>query len=98
MSDFSVALGMVAPYYNLVLVLISIYLFARVFKTGTAKTNLPWKILLSALIIYVLEEVLTILRAARIIDIPVHINGFFELCIIALFIYTVLKQKEISKL
>lgn len=97
MSEFATALGMVAPYYNLVLVFVSIYLFTRVFKTGTAKTTFPWKILFAALVIYIFEEVLTVLRAARIIDIPVHINGFFELTIITLFIYTLLKQKEISK-
>ena len=99
MTEFAAALGMVAPYYNLALVVISIFLFIKLFKTcKQQKTALPWKVLFAAFTVYIFEEVLTVLRSARIIDIPVHINGFFELFIITLFIYTILKQKEISKL
>ena len=99
MTEFAAALGIIAPYYNLVLVTITIVLFIKLFKTSKQqKTAIPWKVLFAALIVYIFEEVLTILRAARIIDIPIHINGFFELSIIALFIYAILKQKEISKL
>ena len=98
MSEFTLALGMVAPYYNLLLVGIVLYLFMKLFKTdGHQKRLVPWKVLFAALLIFVLEEVLTILRSNSVINIPVHINGFFELVIIVLFIYALLKQKEIAR-
>ena len=98
MSEFTTALGLVAPYYNLAFVVIIIYLFFKLFNTeARAKTLLPWKILFIALCVYILEEGLTVLRKVGWINIPVHINGFFELIIITLFIYTLLKQIAISK-
>ena len=99
MVEFGVALGMVAPYYNLGFVAIAVWLFIMLFKTE-AKTKVflfPWKLVFFALIIFIVEEVLTILRSAAIIDIPIHINAFFELVIIATFIYALLLQKEYIK-
>lgn len=99
MSEFTYALGLVAPYYNLVLVGIVLYLFYKLFQTKhSQKSILPWKLLYVALLVFILEEILTILRALKLVNIPAHINGFFELAIILLFIYTLLKQKEISKI
>ena len=46
-------------------------------------------------LIYIVEEVLTILRATGTITIGRHVNGFFELAIVILFIYTLLEQKEL---
>jgi hypothetical protein len=43
---------------------------------------------------FIVETVLTILRAAGAINIGRHINGFFELVIIVVFIYALLLQKE----
>jgi len=98
-SELTYALGIVAPYYNLVLVVICIYLFYKLLNTTpSTKQAFPWKIIYVAFLIYVLEELLTILRSVQILNIPIHINGFFELGIIVLFIYTILKQKEISKI
>ena len=101
MSQFTTALGMIAPYYNIVLAVIALYLFLKLFQTKTAKTKkvfiLPWKLILIALIIYMIEETITILRAVGMISIPVHINGFFELIIISLFIYTLLLQKQFTQ-
>ena len=95
MSEFTQALGLVAPYYNLVLVAIVVYLFIKLFKTSVQpKTMLPWKVLFAALLVYIVEEVLTVLRYMEIINIPRHINGFFELIIIISFIYALLSQKE----
>ena len=100
MSELTVALGLVAPYYNLVLVIITIYLFAKLFNTPVKSKKvylLPWKIIFVALFVFIIEEVLTVLRTAGIISIPMHINGFFELIIISLFIYMLLLQREYNK-
>ena len=99
MSEFTVALGLAAPVYNLAFVIIALYLFVKLFKMPTSKPKsmIPWKVLFAAVSIFILEEAITVLRRAELVNIPVHINGFFELAIITLFIYTLLKQKQISK-
>jgi heme A synthase len=96
MVDFGVALGMIAPYYNLAMVAVVVALFIALFKTQPkARVFLfPWKLLFFAVIVYIVEELLTILRAIGIIDIPIHINALFELVVIAVFIYTLLLQQE----
>lgn len=93
--SLAVEFGRVAPYYNLVLVIIAGILFLHLIYMSK-KVPLfirPWKILFAALIIFVIEEILTIARFAGIVHIPVHINGFFELLIISLFVYALLLQK-----
>ena len=96
MVNVGVALGMVAPFYNLALVLVVVLLFLKLFKTKQkAKVFLfPWKLMFLAVIIFIVEEIMTILRSLGIVDIPIHINAFFELVIIAIFIYALLLQKE----
>ncbi len=100
MSEFTVALGMIAPWYNLGFVIIALYLFYVMFTTPLKNKKVyltPWKLLFWALMIFVVEEALTILRQAQLIDIPRHINGFFELAIISLFIYMLLLQRQHAK-
>lgn len=99
MSELAAAFGMAAPYYNLALTAIAFYLFMKFFKTKpkTKVFFLPWIYILLAMIIFILEEITTVLRAEGLINIPVHINGFFELAIITLFIYTLLLQKQYMK-
>lgn len=87
----------VAPLYNLGLVLIAIYLFIKLFTTPVRDKRvyqMPWKILFFAVVVFIIEEVITILRYIDFINIPKHINGFFELIIICTFIYMILLQKE----
>ena len=95
---FTACLGLVAPYYNLALVVIVILLFIRLFKIDD-KNNYtkPWKLLFFAISIFVLEEILTVLKNAGIITIPRIANAFFEMIIISLFIYMLLLQKEYVK-
>ncbi len=86
-----------APLYNLGLVIIAIILFLKLFTTPVRDRRvylMPWKLLFFALIVFILEELLTVLRGMEVVNIPVHINGFFELIIICMFIYTLLLQKE----
>jgi hypothetical protein len=93
----SACLGIVAPYYNLALVIIVVFLFIRLFKTKNEKLNKPWLFLFLAVLIYILEEVLTVLRAAGLPSLPRVFNGIFEMCMLSLFIYMLLLQKEAIK-
>ena len=96
-TELTRAMGAVAPYYNLLFVVIAVYLFVELFKTykpGGKVYVTPWAYIFAGLIIFVLEEVITILRTVGLVLIPVHINGYFELAIVILFIYAVLLQKE----
>jgi len=98
-NDLTNAIAQVAPIYNLAFVIITIILFVKLLRTANIlKTDMtPWKIIFVSVMVYVVEEVLTVLRSFEVIDISVHINGFFELVIIALFIYAILVQKQITK-
>lgn len=91
------AVAQVAPLYNLGLVVIVIILFMKLFNTPVRDRRvylMPWKLIFGAFCVYVLEAVLTVLRGQGLLNIPIHINGFFEVLIIVLFIYALLLQKE----
>ena len=96
MSEFLVALGTVAPVYNLILVIIAIVLFVKMFSVPRNKNIyvFPWKLIFIALLVYTAEEILTVLRMHDVINIPIHINGFFELFMIITFIYALLTLKD----
>ena len=93
-------LGMVAPFYNLVFVLIVIALFIKLFSLPNKKVYiLPWKLLFCAIIFYLIEEALTVLAILFNFTIPRIVAPLLEMAIISLFIYMVLLQKEyVSKL
>lgn len=96
----ALSLAEAAPIYNLGLVVIAVALFIKLFRTPVKDKRVylfPWKLIFLALLIFIIEEVLTVLRMMEIIDIPRHINGFFELFIIAIFIYALLLQKDYLK-
>jgi hypothetical protein len=93
-------IGQAAPYYNIGLVIIAVVLFIKLFVTPVRDRRvylMPWKMIFFAVIVYILEEVMTILRMMNMINIPTHINGFFELIMICTFIYTLLLLKEHMK-
>jgi len=91
-------LGRVAPYYNLALVIIVVVLFLKLFKMPNKKTYIkPWKFLFAAVLVYVLEEVITVLSMADLIVVPKVVFPLFEMVIITLFIYVLLSQKESIK-
>ena len=95
--SLALSLAEVAPLYNLGLVLIVVFLFIKLFNTPIRDRRvhlMPWKLLFFAVIVFIIEEALTVLRQMEIINIPVHINGLFEFVIICVFIYTLLIQKE----
>ena len=91
------ALAVAAPIYNLGFVVIAIILFVVLFKTHPKHKKVylvPWALIFTALLIFVTEELLTIVRQVGLLNIPAHINGYFELVMISLFIYALLLQKE----
>ncbi|HLF54260.1 MAG TPA: hypothetical protein VI612_00885 [Candidatus Nanoarchaeia archaeon] len=95
--SLGLAIAQAAPIYNLGLVAIALFLFVKLFNTPIKDRRVylfPWKLIFIALTIFVVEEVLTVLRTFDVVNIPTHINGFFELLIITTFIYALLLQKE----
>ena len=97
-SEFEIALGMIAPIYNLVLATIMLYLFLKLFSLPNRLVYIkPWKILFVAFIVYLVEEVFTVLRKMGFADLPTLFNGVFEMIIISLFIYMLFLQKEYIK-
>ena len=95
--SLATCLAQVAPLYNLGLVLLVVVLFLKLFNTQIRDRRvdlMPWKLLFFAVIVFIIEEALTVLRQIDVINIPVHINGLFEFVIICVFIYTLLLQKQ----
>lgn len=97
-SEFEIALGLVAPVYNLVLAAIIFYLFLKLFSLPNRLIFIqPWKVLFAAFLVYVVEELFTVLRKIGIANLPTILNGIFEMVIISLFIYMLFLQKEYVK-
>ena len=93
--NFAEALTVAAPFYNLAMVAIMLFLFGKLFALKNKKVFIkPWYFIFAAVFVFIVEEVITILRAAQVVDITLHINGFFELLIISLFIYTLFVLRE----
>ncbi len=98
MAYLDICLGLVAPYYNLILVIIIMHFFIRLLSTRHKKLMLkPWRILFAAVCIYIVEEILTILNSLGVTNTPRIFTSVFEFVIITIFIYMLLIQKEISK-
>ena len=98
MAYLETCLGMVAPYYNLALVIVVILLFLKLFSIKTKRIYiLPWKILFFALLVYVFEEIVTVLAMSKIIVVFPLMFPVLEMVIITSFIYMLLLQKEYVK-
>lgn len=99
MTPLSTCLGLVAPYYNLVLVAIVVILFIKLFKTPNKKAYiLPWKFLFFSILVYILEEVITILELTKIITVSKLVYPLLEMIIITSFIYMILLQKKYTEI
>ena len=97
MVELATAFGLVAPYYNAVFSILVVCLFIHLFRLHKKRSDVfiyPWKLIFAGLLIFMVETAITILRQAGALNIPIHINGFFELAIIILFIYALLKHIE----
>jgi len=93
------ATGMVAPYYNMVFAIIAVLLFIKLFSYESKKFGYikPWRILFIGFILFIIETVMTILRGLGMIKFHPAIFPFFEMVIIAAFIYMLLLQKQFVK-
>lgn len=89
------AFGLVAPYYNLALVIIVTILFWNLSKIKSKNIyNKPWIVLFAAICVFIVEEIMTVLRALKLVSFPQYVFGIFEVIIVALFIYMILLQRE----
>ncbi len=92
------AVGFTAPFYNLVLVIVTIILFIAVFQIRNRRLyTKPWKIIFIGVLIATLETIMTILRNLGYISFPPAIFPVFEMVILGLFIYALLSQREYVK-
>jgi ABC-type iron transport system FetAB permease component len=90
--------GKVAPYYNLGLVVLVIILFLTLFrKYKKSKYVKPWKLLFVAVLVYVAEEVATVIDMGSAINVPNLLFPILEMIIITIFIYVVLLGRELTK-
>lgn len=97
-STISTCLQIVAPFYNLALVVILVILFIKLFTLKSKKVFIkPWKFIFIALLVYVVEESINILESMNVIPINALVYPIFELIIITLFIYMLLLQKQYTK-
>jgi len=97
-TEFETALGLVTPFYNLILAVIILFLFMKFFRMPNRLVYMkPWKIIFAAFCIYLIEETFTVIRNLGLLDFPTIMNGIFEMIIISLFIYALLLQKEYLK-
>lgn len=92
---FEACLGLVAPYYNLALVIIVVILFIKLFSLKNKNIYLkPWKLLFFAIIVYIIEEFVTVLESLNVITVSELLFPLFEMVMIVSFIYMILLQKE----
>jgi len=99
--NINLALTQVLPILNIVLSIVLVGVFIRMFmrEFHTKIFVLPWKLLFVALLIFVVEEILTILRHSGLINF-IHegnylvYNGFLEMGMATLLFYMLLIQKE----
>jgi len=89
---------MVAPYANLILVLIVVILFVKLLRTHNPKRyTKPWSLIFAGVLVFIVEEIFTVLRHAEVIELPLFMNGVFEVIIIALFTFALLEQRNHTK-
>lgn len=97
MNELGICLGSVAPYYNLVLVAIVITLFVYLFKTKSKIYFQPWKFIFYAILIFVFEEILTVINDLQLITLSKLIAPLLEMIMISFFIYALLLQRDYLK-
>ncbi|RLE45888.1 hypothetical protein DRJ22_03370 [Candidatus Woesearchaeota archaeon] len=97
------AITLTAPLYNLAFILIALFLFAKLFKTPIHDRRVyqkPWKLIFFAMILFFIEETIITIRMlfpATIDYLPLSLDGFFELVMLMVILYTILLQYEHNK-
>ena len=94
--EIAQALGIAAPYYNLLMVAIVIILFAYLINVPNKKLyHKPWWFLFFALVVFIIEEAITTVKIAGGFEFSTGILfSVLETIIVALFIYMLLLQRE----
>jgi hypothetical protein len=88
-------IGIAAQYYNLALVIVVLILYLKLLKLPSGKIYiLPWKYIFLSLLVYVIEQVLSILNTAGAIAVSALVFPMLEFVIITIFIYTMLILRE----
>jgi len=83
------------PLVNLVIALVIIFLFTRFFYLPHRLHHVrPWKIIFIALLIWLIEEVLTIMDSFGVFHMNLLIGRGIELVIIILVLHAVFLQKR----
>lgn len=96
--SYAEAFSLASPWYNLALIIIGLFLFKHLSKIKSKEIDItPWKFVLLALGVGFIEEVILVLRSSGVINIPLHINGFFEIIIISLLLYALLLKRKSLK-
>ncbi len=94
MSLYTECLGYVAPFYNLAFVVIVVLMFIKLLRTQNKRVYTePWKWLFYAILIFIVEEILTVLDASGYM-INNLVFPVLETLIISCFIYMLLLQRE----
>lgn len=92
------AFALVAPYYNLLFIIIVMALFITLFRVKNNRIyEKPWVLLFMAICILIIETLMTILRGVGLITFPAFIFNLFEMVMITSFIYMLLLQKDFIK-
>jgi hypothetical protein len=96
MVTFADGMNLAAPIYNLALAAIVVFMFIKLFRTRPVLPvyMTPWHYMFGVICVFILEEIITVLRATGVFVIEAYINGFFELVIVSLLIYLLLLQRE----
>ena len=98
LATFGKALGFVAPWYNLAFVIVVIALFIWLFSLKNRKVyEKPWVFVFVGVLIFVVEETMTVLRSLGLVSFPGFIFPIFEMGMLGLFIYAMLLQKQYVK-
>ena len=94
-ENIGVCLGFIAPYYNLLLVIVVVGMFIRLLTMPKKQVfRRPWEFLFAGICVYIVEEIITVIEMAGYYDFPAFIFPMLETIIITMFIYMLLIQKE----
>jgi hypothetical protein len=98
MAEITQAIGMIAPLYNVALVIITFFLLWKLLNVKQKDKKIylhSWKFLFAAIGLFLLESLITAMKFFGIITeqmVPRWFNAVFELVIIVLIIYMLFLQ------
>ncbi|HIH37579.1 hypothetical protein J4460_06145 [Candidatus Woesearchaeota archaeon] len=96
-GQLGIAIGMVAPMYNAILAAICFVLFIRLFKNHDTFHSKPWKFVFYALVLFIIETIITLIRQVGIFDTPRWILALMEMAMILFIINAILVQMDHMK-